>query len=143
MSSGYNSCGSSNELPSFPCSPQPPPQPPPPPPFSSGPAIPVFPNPIGAALPEGFGCSWLMPTTETTLRLLKQYLESYRQYVSQNPVWISEVESALYWVSYLLSSKFLLLFSSPVSKSIHLSLQQLVFTTPASSLNCCTHVPPC
>ena len=50
---------------------------------------------------------WIIPTTEATLHTLKQYLESYRQYVSQNPIWVSEAESALYWVSYLLSSKFI------------------------------------
>ena len=50
--------------------------------------------------------SWLIPTTEVTLRTLKKYLLSYRQYVAKNPIWISEVESALYWVSYLLSCNF-------------------------------------
>ncbi|KAJ6219194.1 hypothetical protein RDWZM_005006 [Blomia tropicalis] len=47
---------------------------------------------------------WIIPTTEATLHTLKQYLESYRQYVAQNPIWVSEAESALYWVSYLLST---------------------------------------
>lgn len=59
---------------------------------------------MGGIAEEGTFAAWLMPTTETTLRVLKQYLESYRHYVAKNPVWVSEVESALYWVSYLLST---------------------------------------
>ena len=47
-----------------------------------------------------------LPATETTLKLLKSYLEKYREFVKFNPIWISDIESALYWVSYLLSSMF-------------------------------------
>lgn len=48
---------------------------------------------------------WILPTTDYSLKVLNNYFEQYRQYVKHNPLLISEIESALYWISYLLFSK--------------------------------------
>ena len=131
MSSGYNSSSSGSNYHSshdFPSSSSP-----------SGPSIPIISDPRAA---DSFK-SWLMPTTETTLRILKQYLESYRHYVAQNPVWISEVESALYWVSYLLSSINKSLMSVLAHANDCFSFQQLGSTTRELYLSFCIHVPHC
>lgn len=48
---------------------------------------------------------WILPTTDYSLKILNNYFEQYRQYVKHNPLLISEIESALYWISYLLFSK--------------------------------------
>lgn len=47
---------------------------------------------------------WLIPTTETSLHLLRANFEQYRSYLKNNPILISEIESALYWISYLLTT---------------------------------------
>ena len=47
---------------------------------------------------------YLRPTTEYSLKILRQYFERYRLFVKHNPLLVSEIESALYWISYLLAT---------------------------------------
>lgn len=47
---------------------------------------------------------YLRPTTEYSLKILRTYFERYRLFVKHNPLLVSEIESALYWISYLLAT---------------------------------------